>query len=191
MVCLRCNSEEFKRNENATIEQEFRGETFKVKAPAMVCTKCGWQALAEGVVDELRKRTADAYRERHGLLTSGEIKALREDLDLSQQQFADALSVGVASVKRWETWLPQETSSDHLIRLKAKEMKQKAWSERTVSEWLSTSGWDVVFVHTSGIQLVELKCTPVERWDIPLPIRRRNKSVKAKRRYDPDVALAA
>jgi len=91
MICLHCNSEKFARKENALIEQAFRGETFMVKAPAMVCTKCGWQALAEGMADELLKSTGDAYRQRHGLLTSVEIKAIREDLGMSQQQFAEAL----------------------------------------------------------------------------------------------------
>ena len=66
MICLHCNSEKFARKENALIEQAFRGETFMVKAPAMVCTKCGWQALAEGMADELLKRTGDTYRQRHG-----------------------------------------------------------------------------------------------------------------------------
>jgi predicted small metal-binding protein len=70
---MRCNSEEFKRNENALVEQEFRGELFKLKAPVMECTKCGWQALADDMADELLKRTGDAYRQRHGLLTSTEI----------------------------------------------------------------------------------------------------------------------
>lgn len=41
---------------------------------------------------------------------------------MNQVQFAKFLSVGEASVKRWETWLVQDRSSDHLIRLKCKDI---------------------------------------------------------------------
>jgi len=74
--------------------------------------------LADDHLDELGRRTSDAYRERHNLLTSREIKALRMSLNMSQRQFADFLRVGEASVKRWENWKVQDASSDELIRLK-------------------------------------------------------------------------
>jgi len=186
MICLHCNSEKFARKENALIEQAFRGETFMVKAPAMVCTKCGWQALAEGMADELLKSTGDAYRQRHGLLTSVEIKAIREDLGMSQQQFAEALGAGVASVKRWETWLPQETSSDQLIRLKTKELKRNLQTG-----WVNTPEWDLVCKVGSGIQLVQMKFTPVVQWETLSAVKRQNKPVKVSRRYDTALALAA
>jgi hypothetical protein len=37
---------------------------------------------------------------------------------MTQRQFAEFLRVGEASVKRWETWLVQDASSDELIRVK-------------------------------------------------------------------------
>jgi uncharacterized protein with PIN domain len=62
MICLRCNNEEFKRNENALVEQEVRGKTFKVKTTVMECTKCGWQALTDGMVDEFIKNARAVMR---------------------------------------------------------------------------------------------------------------------------------
>jgi transcriptional regulator with XRE-family HTH domain len=53
----------------------------------------------------------------HGLLTTSEIKAARKRLRLTQQQFADRLKAGIASVKRWELGAIQDESSDLLIRL--------------------------------------------------------------------------
>lgn len=193
MICLRCNSEEFEHKDNAVIEQEFRGETFKVKAPAMVCAKCGWQALAEGMADALLKRTGDAYRKRHGLLTSIEIKALREELGMSQQRFAEALGVGVASVKRWETWLPQETSSDNLIRLKAKELKRKPHVQEAFQAWESVNlVEDVRFASASGVTIFQVKYAPTgSGWGVPLSIQRRRKSIKVSRRHDTALAIAA
>jgi putative zinc finger/helix-turn-helix YgiT family protein/prevent-host-death family protein len=118
MFCTRCGSEEFTPKPDAVLEQEFKGEALKVASPAMACTKCGSLALADGQLDELRRRTADAYRRKHSLLTSAQIKAIREALGKTQREFAAFLRVGEASVKRWETWLVQDASSDELIRVK-------------------------------------------------------------------------
>jgi putative zinc finger/helix-turn-helix YgiT family protein len=121
MICLRCNNETFVEAPNAVIEQEFKGETLHVQTPALACSNCGWITLDPARADELRRRTADAYRRKHGLLTSDGIKALRKVLEMNQIEFAAYLGVGESSVKRWETWLVQEKSSDELIRMKCRE----------------------------------------------------------------------
>jgi hypothetical protein len=74
MICFKCKGEEFV-TQTASIRQEFRDEQLDVTAPVCVCSTCGWQTLGSGQLDELRKRTADAYRQKHGLLTSEEIVA--------------------------------------------------------------------------------------------------------------------
>ena len=63
--------------------------------------------------------SADAYREKHGLLTSRELKEIRSRLGMSQQSFARFLKVGVASVKRWEAGLVQDEAMDELIKVKS------------------------------------------------------------------------
>jgi len=131
MICLKCESEDFVLKPDAAVEQEFRGETFKVTSPVMECKHCGWQALDEGQMDELGRRTSDAFRKRNNLLTSEEIKALRMSLRMSQREFAEFLRVGEASVKRWENWKVQDASSDELIRLKC--MMAKAVSKTLVT----------------------------------------------------------
>lgn len=125
MICLRCDNEEFKEKPEAVVEQEFRGETLKVQSPMMACTRCGWLTADVTQLEELRRRTADAYREKHGLLTSDEIRTLRQRLGLSQQGFASLIKAGVASVKRWESWQVQEASMDMLMRLVANEEHQR------------------------------------------------------------------
>jgi len=117
MICFKCNCEEF-AVQTAIVRQEFRGEQLDVNTPVSVCQACGWQTLGPGQTDELRKRTADAYRQKYGLLTSAEIVSRRKSLEMSQREFADFLRVGEASVKRWETWQVQDDSSDELMRMK-------------------------------------------------------------------------
>ena len=124
MICLKCDNEEFLLKSDAVVVQEFKGETLAVTTPVMVCKSCGWQALEAGQMDELGRRTADAYRKKHGLLTSSQIKALRYALKKSQREFAEFLRVGEASVKRWENWSIQDASSDELMRVKCVMAKQ-------------------------------------------------------------------
>lgn len=117
MICLQCDSTDF-RPAYREVDQEFRGETLIIWTRGLECEMCGWFALDLDQVNELRRNTADEYRRKHKLLTSVSIKAMRVVLDMSQVEFAQFVGVGEASVKRWETWLVQERSSDELLRLK-------------------------------------------------------------------------
>lgn len=117
-ICAKCGSESGPNVVKIAITQTFRGEELKVLTPVMVCCECGFQFLGTGQLDEMRRRTADTYRKKHNLLTSAEIVNRRKALGETQEEFAKRLNVGVASIKRWETWLVQDKRSDELIREK-------------------------------------------------------------------------
>lgn len=137
MICIKCENEAFAEKPNSIIEQEFRDEQLSVKMTALACTKCGWTTLAPSQTDELRRLTADAYRQKHDLLTGVQIKALRKLLNMSQREFANFIGVGEASVKRWETWLVQEKSSDQLIRMKCeKELRDSIFNMPQTQDWV-------------------------------------------------------
>ena len=100
-------------------EQHYRGETFWVPAPVHVCPHCSYEMPAVGYHTQVCQATGDAYRQKHGLLTSAEIIGHRKAMKKSQRQFADFVGVSVASLKRWETGaLVQDKASDELVRLK-------------------------------------------------------------------------
>jgi putative zinc finger/helix-turn-helix YgiT family protein len=143
LFCTRCGSEEFAPKPDAVLEQEFKGETFNVTTPAMACAKCGELALTDAQLEELRRRTADAYRKKHNLLTSAQIRAMREALGKTQHQFAAFLRVGEASVKRWETWLVQDAGNDELIRVKCVLAKKAQLLKRMTQALLQSqaAGW--------------------------------------------------
>ncbi len=102
----------------ATIKGPYRGRTYEVRTSAHVCPKCGYYLVEAADTPELMRNLADAYRREAGLLTSDQIRAYREALGMSQQQLADYLKVGVASVKRWELGAIQDAANDEHIRLK-------------------------------------------------------------------------
>lgn len=122
------------------VKQEFRGETLEVEAPAMRCQHCEFEIAVPGSLDDLRVATADAYRQRHGLLTAEQIVCRRTAMGMSQREFADHVGVGVASLQRWEKGLiVQDKGSDLLIRERTKhtqftsgKAKCQAWPEERI-----------------------------------------------------------
>jgi len=132
------------------VSGEVRGEPFTVETEAMVCDRCGFQVLTEEQSAAYTAAISDAYRRKHGLLTSEELREARKRLGLSQVQFAKYLKVGVASVKRWEAGLIQDEALDELIRLKTdlESARQNARSlEATLLVQRRSSPWGLAAVH--------------------------------------------
>jgi len=117
LKCLRCSSDKFDE-QHVQFKPTVRGVAVEVSALAFVCVVCGGVLMNDIQMNVLRKEAADVYKRRHGLLTSCEIVAFRERLNMSQREFAAYLSLGVASIKRYETYYVQDKSQDELIRLK-------------------------------------------------------------------------
>ena len=115
MNCIYCHGK-LKLVEDALIRQEIKGEMVEVRSPTYECPKCNRQVLRGKQRNELRRRTADAYRRRHGLLTSAQIGECRLMLGLPREQFAVCLRASVVRVRRWETWQVQGPDEDRRIR---------------------------------------------------------------------------
>ena len=116
MFCLKCEKSELVKKKE-TFEGEVRGESFKIKSEGMVCPQCGFKTLNSSQMDDFRLQLSETYRKKHDLLTSEEIIEYRGRLNKTQEEFADYLGVGVASLKRWELGKIQDPSSDKLMRL--------------------------------------------------------------------------
>ena len=126
-----------KKNKKKFVEREVRiktsikGDEVEVISPALVCLETNEQKMTPSQMNFLRKSAADEYRKNKDLLTSEDIINYRKDLGMSQTEFANYLSVGEASVKRWETYYVQDRVHDENIRLKCdKEYKRQLYPER-------------------------------------------------------------
>jgi putative zinc finger/helix-turn-helix YgiT family protein len=117
---LRCSEcgKAFLEPRLTTVEGERYGEKVEVRADALVCPKCGLKTIDAKHLGEFTLLVSDAYRSKHGLFTSTDIKDRRLNMKMSQEQFAIYLGVGIASVKRWELGHIQEAAMNELIRLK-------------------------------------------------------------------------
>jgi putative zinc finger/helix-turn-helix YgiT family protein len=102
-----------------TIERvtNFRGVDVTYETDVYVCSECGLEAATVAQAGETQRAISDAYREKVNLITGEKIRALRKDRGLNQQELADLLKVGVASIKRWETGLIQSKAMDQALRV--------------------------------------------------------------------------
>jgi putative zinc finger/helix-turn-helix YgiT family protein len=98
-----------------TIEHD--GRAYRVEIPALTvpqCTNC--QAIS--IDDEADQQISAAFRHEAKLLTPAEIRQGREQLGLTQKQFANLLGVGEATVSRWETGAQiQQRAMDRFLRV--------------------------------------------------------------------------
>lgn len=95
----------------------FRGLPLSVPVEQYVCHECGEEAGTVEQAAVIQKSIADAYRKSAGLLTGKEIVEGRRKLNLTQGDLAQKMSVGIASIKRWEGAAIQSKSMDQALRM--------------------------------------------------------------------------
>jgi len=106
-------------------EIDFKGtikeEEFEFKTIGLICPN-GHKSLLGLHMDAHNIKLADAYRKKHGLLSTDELLNYRKKFGMSQQEFADFLDTHVQSIKRWEHGCIQDKAMDSLIRLKIEKL---------------------------------------------------------------------
>ena len=81
-----------------------------------VCASCKLEVANKKQVANTQKEISDAYRTKVGLLSGKEIKQLRARYHLTQKSLANKMTIGIASVKRWEGGVIQSKSMDKALR---------------------------------------------------------------------------
>jgi HTH-type transcriptional regulator/antitoxin MqsA len=84
----------------------------------MSCPKCGEIVLRFADARRLQQDAIAIYRQKHGLLSASEIKAIRERFGLTQGEFARLLHLGANTISRWEAGRNVQTEAmEMLLRL--------------------------------------------------------------------------
>ena len=82
------------------------------------CPRCGEIVLRFEEAKRLHEDAVEIYRRKHDLLSSRDIRALRERFDLNQAGLARLLRLGTNTVSRWESGRNVQTEAmDMLLRL--------------------------------------------------------------------------
>ena len=69
------------------------------------------------VLDGNLLRARDAYRIKHGLLTSSELKEIRREFTLTQREFSNILGWGDITIQRYEKKSIQDETYDKIMRM--------------------------------------------------------------------------
>ena len=93
--------------------------TISVAGKFLQCQgECREIYFGPGEADDVSRRAAEIARTDSGLLTPQEIRDIRDQHDLTQQQLEQLLNVGPKTVVRWEKGtVVQNAATDTLLRL--------------------------------------------------------------------------
>jgi len=102
-----------------TLRLPINGEDVSVSSAAhLSCPRCGEIVLRFQDAKRLGEDAIAIYRKKHGLLSADEIRAIREQFDLTQAGLARLLRLGANTVSRWESGRNVQTAAmDILLRL--------------------------------------------------------------------------
>jgi len=106
----------------ATLEVEkevynVRGEPIELEAEIATCQKCGNKIFDEERDSRNLEKAYNLYREKHKLLPSDEIRAVREKYGLSQRALSRLLGWGEITIHRYESGAIQDNVHNSTLRL--------------------------------------------------------------------------
>ncbi|MEA1883697.1 MAG: DUF4065 domain-containing protein [Thermotogota bacterium] len=113
---------EYTIEKRENVERIIKGERFFVDENVAVCTNCGHDIFNNRLENENLKRGFKQYAHAHSLLSSEEIKAIRNQFGVNQKLFSKSLGFGEVTVQRYESGaLPTKAFSDLIKRVKSPE----------------------------------------------------------------------
>ena len=118
LLCPRCSEYRDAAHEIESRRHVVNGVEFWCDDSHYNCLTCG-EELSDPDVPDFMVPIFDAYRAKAGLLSTPELRAIRENLGLSQVAFATLLGMSPATIVRYEKGSPHNDKEDVLFRLVA------------------------------------------------------------------------
>ena len=128
--CYLCGSEMETRLEEKELRVGNRSAIVSVQLHR--CPKCGEEVIHPDEMDSAQREASRLIREKEGLLQPEQVRAIREELGLTQAAFEDLLGVGRKTVVRWERGtVYQSKAIDTLLKLIASDRE----NARRLARW--------------------------------------------------------
>ncbi len=117
MLCPVCECGQLSVDKK-NIEFDYKGRVRSFVRPVYTCSECDEEFLDARDQKEIDKKLTDSRRQIDGLLTSEEIRKIRQKLGYTQMALAQILQVGEKNFARYENGqATQGRAMDHLLRL--------------------------------------------------------------------------
>lgn len=115
-LCLICMEVHEVQTVKLTETEEYKGEEVTFNATYEYCDHADEYLESEEMIKANSLAMKDAYREKAGLLTSGEIIKIRDKYGVSQKDFSQILDWGMATITRYENHQVQDRAHDDVLR---------------------------------------------------------------------------
>ncbi len=118
--CPFCNEEHVVEKRKRTTLGIIKNEQVNYEEQYFLCNRTESnenEFVTAKLMDENLLNARDKYRRNHNLLTSKQIKEIREKYKLTQAEFSFLLGLGEITITRYESKLIQNETYDKLIRL--------------------------------------------------------------------------
>lgn len=115
--CEYCDKEVSYSIEEKIIKTTVLGVEVEAKIKCPICDECHNSINISKITKENEIAVYDAYKRKVGLLTSYDIKKIREKRNLSQAKFAREVSIGEKTLTRIENGKIQSKLLDKYLRL--------------------------------------------------------------------------
>lgn len=118
--CPICNKEHFVEKRKRTNKIKIKDKVIEYEEIYLQCPQTNEEEneyVNAEIMDENLQNARDAYRFQNNLLTSKEIKQIRNKYKITQLEMAKLLGVGDITVTRYETKQIQDEAHDKIMRL--------------------------------------------------------------------------
>jgi len=115
-LCISCMREHSIDIVETEEQVTFKGIKVKFNATYEYCANTDEYLETEDMMRANSLAVKDAYRTQAGLLTSKEIKSIREKYNISQKDFSEVLNWGKATITRYENHQVQDKAHDDILR---------------------------------------------------------------------------
>ena len=186
--CEQCESTKKDGRLTVPLSRKVKGELIELDIDAGLCHECAHNPAK--LTRELRRLFNDAYRAKHGLVTTYEIKKKRTDFGLNQRDFARLIGLGEITVARYESgFIPSKANSlrirqlNDLDRLKAyyKDTKDALSDraieriERYIQTFVSINNGNQVYENEKFFAVTALFVQMANEEHIPMYVTKLNK----------------
>lgn len=117
LECFECGATVEPQVEERVETLPVRGEDTQVLARVAVCPRCGADMSVEELDDATLVAAFNLYRQRHGLMTPDEMRALRGRYGLGVRPFSLLLGWGEITLHRYESGSLQDAAHEATLRL--------------------------------------------------------------------------